>query len=173
MKVAVVMGSDSDLPIMKETVETLKYFDVDSFVCICSAHRTPEKIKDFLKDVEENKCEVIVAGAGMAAHLPGVIASYTHLPVIGVPLSSSPLNGLDSLYAIVQMPRGVPVATVAIGKSGAVNAGILAVEILALKYEDIRNKLKKYKQELAQSIIKKDNELKKKGIEKYLDEKAK
>src|SRR5512136_1843669 len=115
MKVAIVMGSDSDLEIMKEAADTLEKFGVGTYVSITSAHRTPAKVKEFLEDAEKEGCEVIIAGAGMAAHLAGVIASHTILPVIGVPMESG-FMGLDSLLSTVQMPGGVPVATVAIGK---------------------------------------------------------
>jgi 5-(carboxyamino)imidazole ribonucleotide mutase len=145
-KVGIIMGSRSDMELMSAASKVLKEFGIDSEVVIASAHRTPKKVKAFIAKAEKD-FDLIIAGAGMAAHLPGVIASYTTLPVIGVPISSKALGGFDSLYSIVQMPQGVPVATVAI--DGAKNAGILATEILALKYPYLNSKLKKYRQELA------------------------
>ena len=150
-KVAIVMGSNSDAEIMQNTADVLDDFGIDYQFFTISAHRTPEKAREFGVSAQEQGFEVIIAGAGYAAHLPGVIASWTTLPVIGVPLASSDLNGTDSLYAIVQMPAGIPVATVTIGKSGAKNAAYLAAEILALKYPEIARQLKIYRQELAGS----------------------
>jgi 5-(carboxyamino)imidazole ribonucleotide mutase len=170
MKVAIVTGSDSDLSIIKETVEILEKFGIGVYISITSAHRTPEKIKKFLKEVENKECEVIIAAAGMAAHLAGVIAAHTVKPVIGVPMESKPLNGFDSLLSMVQMPSGIPVATVTIGKAGAINAGLLAIEILALKYKNLKEKLLKYRKEMARKIIEKDNILQKKGIKKYVED---
>jgi 5-(carboxyamino)imidazole ribonucleotide mutase len=171
MKVAVVMGSDSDLEIMKETVETLDSFGIESFVSITSAHRTPEKIKYFLEEADKQGCEVVIAAAGMAAHLGGVIAAATTMPVIGVPMQGGGLDGLDALYSIVQMPGGIPVASMAIGKAGAINAGIFAAQILAVKYPALKPKLIEYKKKLALSVEKKDKELQEKGIKKYLEDK--
>lgn len=173
MKVAIVMGSDSDLEIMKEAVDTLEKMGIGSFVSITSAHRTPDKVGTFLKEVEKNGCEVIIAGAGMAAHLAGVIAANTILPVIGVPMPGGALNGADALYSTVQMPGGIPVATVAIGKAGAINAGVLAAEILALKYPELQKTLKKHKADLAKGVEEKDAKLKKSGVKKYLEDKKK
>jgi 5-(carboxyamino)imidazole ribonucleotide mutase len=170
MRVAIVMGSDSDLAIMKETVDTLEKFNVSSFVSITSAHRTPDKVKTFLDEVSKNNCEVIIAAAGMAAHLGGVIAAQTTLPVIGVPMQGGGLDGIDALYSIVQMPGGVPVAAMAIGKAGAINAAVFAVEILAVKYPELKSKLEAYKKELAAGVEKKDMELQQKGIKKYTDD---
>lgn len=150
-KVAIVMGSNSDAEIMQNAADVLDDFDIDYQFFTISAHRTPEKAREFGVSAQEQGFEVIIAGAGYAAHLPGVIASWATLPVIGVPLASSDLNGTDSLYAIVQMPAGIPVATVTIGKSGAKNAAYLAAEILALKYPEIARQLKIYRQELAGS----------------------
>jgi len=150
-KVAIVMGSNSDAEIMQNAADVLDDFGIDYQFFTISAHRTPEKAREFGVSAQEQGFEVIIAGAGYAAHLPGVIASWTTLPVIGVPLASSDLNGTDSLYAIVQMPAGIPVATVTIGKSGAKNAAYLAAEILALKYPEIARQLKIYRQELAGS----------------------
>jgi len=173
MNVAIVMGSDSDLPVMKETIATLEYFGIESYVSVTSAHRTPDKVKGFLAQAEKKGCEVIIAAAGMAAHLSGVIAAHTTMPVIGVPMAGGALSGVDALYSTVQMPRGVPVATVAIGKAGAVNAGILAVQILSLKYGDLKKKLEKYKQDLAKSIEDIDSRLQDMGADKYLQDKNK
>ncbi|MFQ6002532.1 MAG: 5-(carboxyamino)imidazole ribonucleotide mutase [Candidatus Zixiibacteriota bacterium] len=148
-KILVIMGSKSDRPIMSKGIEILKKFKIPYSLEICSAHRNPEKTKSLAKSAEKKGIKVIIAGAGMAAHLPGVIASYTNLPVIGVPLSASALSGLDSLFSIVQMPSGVPVATVSIGEAGAKNAALLAIQILALSDEKLKKRLEKFKQELA------------------------
>ena len=157
--VSIVMGSDSDLPVMKEAVAMLDKFGIEHEVRILSAHRSPHETAKYAEAAEGRGVEVIIAGAGGAAHLAGVIASLTVLPVIGVPLASSALNGLDSLYAIVQMPAGVPVATMAIGNAGARNAAILAAEIIGVKDAKIRGKLKEYKQELAQGVMEKNSKL--------------
>jgi len=141
--VAVIMGSSSDEGVMKGAEEILNDFGIVFEKVISSAHRAPEKTSGFAKDLKKRGFEVVIAGAGKAAHLPGVIASYTTIPVIGVPIKTEDLGGLDSLLSIVQMPTGVPVATVAI--NGAKNAAILAVQILALKYEDINKKLELFK----------------------------
>ncbi|MDD5486046.1 MAG: 5-(carboxyamino)imidazole ribonucleotide mutase [Dehalococcoidales bacterium] len=150
-KVAIVMGSKSDAEIMQNAADVLDSFGISYQFFTISAHRTPDKAREFAMSAREQGFEIIIAGAGYAAHLPGVIASWTTLPVIGVPISSSDLNGVDALYAIVQMPAGIPVATVTIGKSGAKNAAHLAAEILALKDVKLTDKLKKYRQELANS----------------------
>ncbi|SMD30870.1 5-(carboxyamino)imidazole ribonucleotide mutase [Picrophilus oshimae] len=142
MKVAVIMGSSSDLETMKPAIETLESFGVEVISKIVSAHRTPDFMYEFAKGALNNGIEVIIAGAGGAAHLPGMVASMTTLPVIGVPVPSRHLNGLDSLLSIVQMPSGVPVATVAIGN--AKNAALLALRILSIKYDKIRSYLEKY-----------------------------
>ncbi|HEY4695518.1 MAG TPA: 5-(carboxyamino)imidazole ribonucleotide mutase [Candidatus Hydromicrobium sp.] len=145
-KVAVVMGSVSDEIVMKKASDILKEFGVQYEVNILSAHRMPDRTRQFAKSIEDKGIEVIIAGAGKAAHLPGVIASYTIVPVIGVPIKTSDLGGMDSLLSIVQMPSGVPVACMSI--DGAKNAALLAVQILALKYDDLAEKLKKYKAKL-------------------------
>ena len=145
-KVAIVMGSIADEPVMKKASDILKEFGVDYDVQILSAHRMPNKTREFAKSIKENSIEVIIAGAGKAAHLPGVIASYTTVPVIGVPVKASDLGGLDSLLSIVQMPSGVPVACMSI--DGAKNAALFAIQILALKYNDLAEKLEKYKKKL-------------------------
>ncbi len=170
MKVAIVMGSDSDLPIMKETINTLKGFGIDSYVSVTSAHRTPGKVKDFLANCEKQGCEVIIAAAGMAAHLGGVIAAETILPVITVPMQGGALNGLDALYSMVQMPQGIPVGCMAIGKAGAINAGIFAAQILSVKYPELKEKMKQHKAKLAKSVEEKDAKLQQLGVEKYLEE---
>jgi len=139
------MGSASDQEAMSAAREALDYFGIDSEMHILSAHRTPEDTANFAREAESRGFSAIIAGAGMAAHLPGVVAAYTTLPVIGVPLAGSALNGVDALYAIVQMPKGVPVATMAIGKAGAANAGILAAEFLALQDASIRQKLQAFR----------------------------
>ena len=144
-KVAILMGSQSDSEIMKACEDTLQYFGIPYETSVMSAHRDPEKVNAFVCAAEENGFSVIIAGAGMAAHLPGVIASQTTLPVIGVPLDASSLGGVDALYSIVQMPPGIPVATVAIGKSGAKNAAILAAEIFALDNSALKQKLKDFR----------------------------
>lgn len=156
--VAVIMGSYSDYEIMKQAVETLKEFDISCEVRIISAHRTPDEMYKFAKESESKGIEVIIAGAGGSAHLPGMTASLTHIPVIGVPIRSANLNGIDSLLSIVQMPNGIPVATVAI--NGAKNAALLAAEILSIKYDTIKNKIKIYREQLRNEVIKKDKEIK-------------
>jgi 5-(carboxyamino)imidazole ribonucleotide mutase len=144
-RVAVIMGSTSDQRIMAECTRHLDYFGIPSQEFILSAHRTPDETAQLARQARENGIKIIIAGAGMAAHLPGVIAAHTTLPVIGVPLAGSELNGVDALYSIVQMPSGVPVATVAIGKAGAINAAVLAAEILAITDEEIHDKLIQFK----------------------------
>ncbi|MGQ9674333.1 MAG: 5-(carboxyamino)imidazole ribonucleotide mutase [Chloroflexota bacterium] len=147
-KVAVVMGSRSDEPIMQSTLDVLAKLGIDYEVAVISAHRTPERAREFAVAAREKGIEVIIAGAGMAAHLPGVLASWTTVPVIGVPLASSELKGIDALYAIVQMPPGIPVATVAVGKAGAQNAAYLAAQMLGLKYDEVRQAYDSYRQSL-------------------------
>lgn len=156
-KVAVIMGSDSDFPTMKGCLKILKEFDVEFEVMVCSAHRTPDKAAEFAKNAESKGIDVIIAAAGKAAHLPGVLAAYTSLPVIGVPIKSSTMDGLDSLLSIVQMPSGIPVATVAI--DGADNAALLAVQMLSIGYRDLREKMKEYKKKLAQKVEEKNQAL--------------
>lgn len=157
-KAAVIMGSDSDLPIVRKTIEVLKKFGVEVEVNILSAHRTPDLTMAYARSAEQNGFEVIIAAAGKAAHLPGVIAALTILPVIGIPIKSSTMDGLDSLLSIVQMPTGIPVATVAI--DGAENAGLLAVQILALKHQQLKGKLKKHKEDMEKAVIEKNNKVK-------------
>tara|TARA_B100000886_G_scaffold299121_1_gene227520 strand:- start:94 stop:588 length:495 start_codon:yes stop_codon:yes gene_type:complete len=143
--VGIIMGSQSDWEVMKEAKNQLDELSISSEQLIISAHRTPNRIVEYAKNVLENDVKVIIAGAGGAAHLPGMMASHTHIPIIGVPIESTSLNGIDSLLSIVQMPKGIPVATVSIGKTGAKNAAILAAEILSLQNEQIRNELKSWK----------------------------
>lgn len=156
-KVAIIMGSDSDLPVVKGAIAQLKKFGVSYEAHVISAHRTPYEAEQFAKTAKENGIQVIIAAAGKAAHLGGVIAAYTTLPVIALPIKSSTLDGLDSLLSMVQMPSGIPVATVAI--NGAENAGILAVQILALADEVLADKLTAFKKEMAESVNAKDAKL--------------
>lgn len=157
MKVSIVMGSISDEEIGAKSVEVLEKFGVDFDVEVISAHRTPARAVEFAQGLEENGSEVIIAIAGKAAHLAGVLAGLTTAPVIGVPAKSSTMDGLDSLLSVVQMPKGVPVATVAI--NGGENAGILAVQMLALKYESLKEKLEDYKKEMAEGVEKMNKDL--------------
>ncbi len=166
-KAAVVMGSDSDFPVIERCIELLNKFGIESEAFICSAHRTPDKASEFSRNAERDGFEVIIAAAGKAAHLPGVIAAYTALPVIGIPVKSSVMGGLDSLLSIVQMPSGVPVATVAI--DGAENAALLAVQILSVGYPELREKMKRYKKELAAAVEEKDCKLNEKLRGEYYD----
>ncbi len=154
--VAVVMGSDSDRPTMSETEKMLDTLGVPYVTRISSAHRAPKKTQAIAESLEEDGIEVVVVGAGLAAHLAGAIASVTTLPVIGVPMEGGSLRGLDALYSIVQMPSGVPVATMSIGKHGAKNAAIMAAEILALKDPDLKSRLRAFKDELERSVDEKD-----------------
>jgi 5-(carboxyamino)imidazole ribonucleotide mutase len=153
-KVAVIMGSDSDFPTLKSGLKLLKEFGVEVEVQVCSAHRTPDRAAEFAKNAEGKGIEVIIAAAGKAAHLPGVLAAFTPLPVIGIPIKSSTMDGLDSLLSIVQMPSGIPVATVAI--DGADNAALLAVQILSLAHGELRVKMKEYKSKLARKVEEKN-----------------
>ena len=163
MKVGIIMGSDSDFEVVKKTIKILKDFDVDYEARVISAHRTPFKAIDFAQNAEDNGFEVIIGAAGKAAHLPGVLAGVTTLPVIGLPIKSSTMDGLDSLLSIVQMPKGVPVASVAI--NGAENAGLLAVQILSVKYQVLRDKLKSFKQDMAKEVARKDLSVQKMTME--------
>lgn len=146
--VAVVMGSKSDAEALKPTLDTLDALGIDYEVNVISAHRTPEKARQYGLEAQERGIEVIIAAAGGAAHLPGVLASWTTLPVIGVPLATNELKGVDALYSMAQMPAGIPVATVAIGSAGAKNAAYLAAEILGLKHDEIQKAYQKYRNEL-------------------------
>lgn len=149
-KVAIILGSKSDLPVIIETIKILKHFQIDIDVQVLSAHRTPEKANAFAKNAEQENIEVIIAAAGKAAHLPGVIAASTVIPVIGLPVKSSTLDGIDSLLSIVQMPAGIPVATVAI--NGSENAALLAIQILSLRYPELVKALKEYKIKLGNDV---------------------
>ncbi len=165
-QVAVVMGSDSDLKTLQPAVEILDQFGITNEVRILSAHRTPKEMMDFAQMAESNGFAVIIAGAGGAAHLPGMIASFTCLPVIGVPVKSKVLSGIDSMYSILQMPSGIPVATVAI--EGGLNAGLLATQILAINNVVLSNKLKNYRKDLHEVVTKKDKSIKSVGSKNYL-----
>jgi 5-(carboxyamino)imidazole ribonucleotide mutase len=151
--VGVIMGSTSDWETMKEACQILEELDIPYEKKVVSAHRTPDDMFKYAEEAQERGLEVIIAGAGGAAHLPGMVASKTVLPVIGVPVKSSTLNGLDSLLSIVQMPGGVPVATVAIGKAGAINSGLLAAEIVGIKYPEVQKRLKERRDALRQKVL--------------------
>ena len=151
--VGVIMGSKSDWETMRQTAETLKHFGVPYECRIVSAHRTPERMTEYARDAEGRGLEVIIAGAGGAAHLPGMTAGHTLLPVLGVPIQSRALNGLDSLLSIVQMPAGVPVGTLSIGQAGATNAALLAIAILANSRPALRQALHAYRQQRAQQVL--------------------
>ena len=170
-KIGIIMGSDSDLPVMEEAAEILEQFEIPYELTVVSAHRTPKRLYNYAKEAEEKGLEVIIAGAGGAAHLPGMVASITPLPVIGVPVKTSKLSGVDSLYSIVQMPGGVPVATVAI--NGAKNAGLLAIEMLGIQDKDLRDKLKNYRKDLEEKVEDIADEVEKIGYEEYLATKNK
>jgi len=154
-QVLIVMGSGSDMPVMEGAEKLLKKLGISYEMTIASAHRTPERTIKLASQAEGRGVEVIIAGAGMAAHLAGVLAAHTIIPVIGVPIDSPPLNGLDSLLSTVQMPPGVPVATMAIGKAGAKNAAILSAQIIGRKDPEVVKKLKEYKKKMAEEVEKK------------------
>jgi phosphoribosylaminoimidazole carboxylase PurE protein len=155
IKVGIVMGSDSDLPVMEKAAEILERFGVPYFMTVASAHRTPEKVLGLARRAEQEDWKVLIAGAGMAAHLAGFLAAHTILPVIGVPMASSPLGGIDALLSTVQMPGGVPVASMALGAAGAKNAALFAVQILAASDSALQQKLRKYRDEQREAIEKK------------------
>lgn len=157
--VAIVMGSDSDLPNMQATIDILKKFDVTIEVKITSAHRTPQRTHDYIKDADQRGCAVFIAAAGLAAHLAGTVAGLTIKPVIGVPMDGGPLNGEDALLSTVMMPGGIPVATVAIGKAGAKNAGYLAAQMLAISDAALAERIAQERVDNAEAIAKKDAEL--------------
>ncbi len=165
--VSIVMGSDSDLKQMAESAKILEEFEIPFEMTISSAHRSPERTLEYAKNARGRGVHVIIAGAGRAAHLAGVIAAHTTLPVIGVPIDGGPLNGVDALYATVQMPPGIPVATMAIGSGGARNAGILAAQILALKFPKIQSKLEVYKTALDEGVAQKAARLAEVGYQNY------
>jgi 5-(carboxyamino)imidazole ribonucleotide mutase len=164
--VGIIMGSDSDLPTMQGAIAVCEEFSVSCEVAIVSAHRTPERMVKYAQEAHQRGLKVIIAGAGGAAHLPGMVASLTPLPVIGVPVATRNLQGVDSLYSIVQMPAGIPVATVAIGN--AKNAGLLAVQILASHEPELLERVQQYRQHLAQSVLDKQAQLDKLGYQQYL-----
>ncbi len=166
-RVAVIMGSDSDLPSLHPAVEVLKQLGVSVEVRVLSAHRTPLEMVNFAQKARQRGLAVIIAGAGGAAHLPGMVASLTTLPVIGVPVQSKALSGVDSLHSIVQMPGGIPVATVAIG--GGLNAGLLAAQILAVQGGELAERLEAYRQQLHDTVVDKDARLKDLGSHDYLE----
>ncbi len=153
--VGILVGSETDLPVMEETIALLKRFGIAARITVTSAHRSPERTRRVIREFEREGAEVLIAAAGGAAHLPGVVAAETLLPVIGVPIDSSPLKGMDALLSIVQMPAGVPVAGMAIGKAGAKNAAVLAARILAIKYPGVAAELERYRQELAAEVERK------------------
>ncbi len=157
--VGILMGSDNDYEIMAETGQALKQFGIPFEMIVSSAHRTPERTTTFVRQAQEHGIKVLIAGAGAAAHLAGVVAAETTLPVIAVPIDATAMRGLDALLAMVQMPAGIPVATMAIGKAGARNAGIFAAQIIATGDEDLADKLKNYKSEMAAGVIRKAERL--------------
>lgn len=157
--VAIVMGSKSDWPVLEHTYNTLKDFGVEATVKVMSAHRTPREASEFAENAAKNGYKVIIGAAGGAAHLSGVLAGHTTLPVIGIPVKGWALDGMDSLLSTVQMPKGVPVATVAIGKAGAINAAILAVQIMALSDAALKRRLVAYKKSMVKEVLKADAEL--------------
>lgn len=169
--VGIVLGSDSDLPVMRDCVRVLDELGIPSEITISSAHRLPDRTAEYARTAEERGLAVIVAAAGGAAHLPGVIAAHTPLPVIGVPVRSGALGGLDALYAIVQMPSGVPVATVAI--DGAKNAGILAAQIIGAADPVVRGRIISFKEKMARQVEEKSARLAELGVESYLEGKSK
>lgn len=162
--VGIVMGSDSDLPIMTETAKRLKEFGIPFEIEITSAHRSPIRTSKFAREASRRGLKLIIVGAGGASHLAGIIAAETILPVIGVPIDNSPLSGIDSLLSTVQMPSGVPVATMAIGKAGAANAAIYAAEIIATSDRNMANKLIRFKQDLEKSVVAKSEKLKREFV---------
>jgi len=170
MKVGIIMGSDSDLPVMAQAAEFFDEIGISYEITIVSAHRTPDRLFDYAKTAKNRGIKVIIAGAGGAAHLPGMIASITTIPVIGVPIQTKALGGLDSLYSIVQMPPGIPVATIAI--NGAKNAGILAASILSVSDSNLDKKLVGYKLSLVNMVEGKITELENIGYNKYLEKLA-
>jgi len=166
--VGIIMGSDSDLPVMRAAIEICEAFEIEYEVDIVSAHRTPQKLVEYARSAEDRGLKVIIAGAGGAAHLPGMVASLTVLPVIGVPVKTSSLDGMDSLLSIVQMPGGVPVATVAI--NGAKNAGILASQIIGTMNSSLRQKIANYKDKMRNEVEEKVEKLKNLEYKNYLRE---
>ena len=157
--VGIIMGSDSDLPVMQEAAKVLKQFEIPYEIGVYSAHRSPHRTAEYVRSARERGLKIIIAGAGSSAHLAGVTAAETTLPVIGVPIDSSPLSGFDSLLSTVQMPPGVPVATMGVGKSGATNAAMFALQILALGDENLTKKLGEYKEQLEKSVAEKSKKV--------------
>ncbi|MDH6056616.1 5-(carboxyamino)imidazole ribonucleotide mutase [Umezakia ovalisporum] len=166
--IGIIMGSDSDLPTMKDAIAICAEFGIETEVAIVSAHRTPERMVEYAQTAHPRGIQVIIAGAGGAAHLPGMVASLTPLPVIGVPIPTRNLQGVDSLYSIVQMPAGIPVATVAIGN--AKNAGLLAVQILATHQPELMAQVQQYRQSLAALVMEKQVKLQQLGYQQYLEQ---
>lgn len=156
MKVVVIMGSKSDYPKLEEGIDLLEKYDIEVVVRALSAHRTPNQLMEFLKEIENNT-DVIIAAAGKAAHLPGVIASYTLIPVVGLPIKSSTMDGIDSLLSIVQMPKGIPVATVTI--DSGINASLMALQIMSIKYPKLKENLKLYREEMKAKVLQDDENL--------------
>lgn len=165
-KVGILMGSDSDLEIMSKAAQILEKFDIEYEMTVISAHRMPDIFVEYAKSAEDRGIQVIIAGAGGAAHLPGMCAAIFKLPVIGVPIHTKSLGGVDSLYSIVQMPAGIPVATVAV--NGAANAGILAAQMLSIGEKELREKVKDYCSELKETVVKKADKLAQMGYEEYI-----
>ena len=151
--VAILMGSDSDLPLVQNTIDILKSFNIKVEVRVASAHRTPDVVSSFVQDSEKRGCGVYICAAGLAAHLAGAVAARTTRPVIGIPVDGGPLKGVDALYSTVMMPGGIPVATVAVGKAGAKNAGLLAASMLSTSYESIASKLEEYRQIMMEMAV--------------------
>jgi 5-(carboxyamino)imidazole ribonucleotide mutase len=165
-QIGIIMGSDSDLPTMQEAIQVCEQFAITHEIAIISAHRTPQKMVEYARNAHSRGLKVIIAGAGGAAHLPGMVASLTPLPVIGVPIKTITLQGIDSLYSIVQMPKGIPVATVAIGN--AQNAGLLAIQILASHTPELLEKVVQYRNDLTKIVLDKQQQLEELGYQKYL-----
>lgn len=168
MKIGIIMGSDSDLKVMGDACKVLDDFNIPYEITIVSAHRTPDRLYEYGKNAKNRGIKVIIAGAGGAAHLPGMVASITTIPVIAVPIKTKTLNGIDSLYSIVQMPAGIPVATVAI--NGGTNAGLLAVQMLGIYNTDINNQIETYRNNLNNLVVKKAKTLEKIGYQKYIND---
>ncbi|QGT98806.1 N5-carboxyaminoimidazole ribonucleotide mutase [Candidatus Syntrophocurvum alkaliphilum] len=170
-KVGIIMGSDSDLGIMKGACDILDQFGVEYEINVSSAHRVPDRTAEIASTAVDRGIDVIIAAAGVAAHLPGVVAAHTPVPVIGVPIKSGALSGVDALYAIVQMPKGIPVATVAI--DGSANAALLALQMIGIKDKGIKEKMIAYKEKMASDVLAKDKKLQELGVEGYLKDKEK
>lgn len=171
--VGIMVGSDSDLPLIQETTGVLEDLCISFEITIASAHRTPDRVAEYASTAIDRGIRVIIAAAGLAAHLPGVIASGTLLPVIGIPVDAGPLNGVDALHSIVQMPGGIPVAAMAIGRAGARNAGVFAAQILGLTDGQVAKRLADYRRRLAESVETKAKRLAEIGVSRYIEEKSK